>query len=87
MFSLLFLFCFWIAVLFIFIWRFSRLSKTAINHLHKMHQIPCSDCVFFSHEYYLKCPLHPKVALSEQAIDCQDFESNYGRTAQTELEN
>ena len=56
-------------------WKIVRLSKEAIVHLKKIHRIPCADCTFFTGEYYLKCPLHPMTALSEEAISCQDFES------------
>ena len=38
-----------------------------------MHQIPCSNCQFFTGDYQLKCALHPNTALSEEAIDCSDF--------------
>jgi RNA polymerase subunit RPABC4/transcription elongation factor Spt4 len=38
-----------------------------------MHQIPCADCQFFTHNMRLKCPVHPTEALSEQAIGCTDF--------------
>ena len=45
-----------------------------INHVRKMHQIPCSNCVYFTGDYRLKCPVHPMKALSEDAIACRDFE-------------
>lgn len=38
-----------------------------------MHQIPCSDCRYFTNNYYLKCPLQPKIANTELAINCPDF--------------
>ncbi|MEM8675712.1 MAG: hypothetical protein AAGF83_17835 [Cyanobacteria bacterium P01_G01_bin.67] len=70
----LFCFCLWTLVFFASIWRISHLSQKAKAHFQKIHQIPCSNCVFFTGEYHLKCPLHPLISLSEQAIDCQDFE-------------
>lgn len=40
---------------------------------HRLHQIPCAQCRFFTNQSVLKCPVHPTTALSEQAIDCPDF--------------
>jgi TRAP-type C4-dicarboxylate transport system permease small subunit len=44
------------------------------NRLQRLHQIPCSNCLFFTGEYNLKCPVHPCKALSEEAIDCVDYQ-------------
>jgi hypothetical protein len=46
-----------------------------IATLQRLHQIPCSRCRFFSSSPYLKCPVQPTIALSEQAIDCRDYET------------
>ncbi len=45
------------------------------SNLLRLHQIPCSHCAFFTGEYRLKCTVHPFKALSEEAIDCLDYES------------
>jgi len=45
-------------------------------HLQRLHQIPCSNCTFFTGEYNLKCPLHPYNALTEAAIGCLDYETS-----------
>ncbi len=52
------------------------LKETRKNwaQLRRLHQIPCSNCLFFTGEYNLKCPVHPCKALSEQAIDCVDYQ-------------
>lgn len=42
--------------------------------LRRLHQIPCSRCAFFTGDYRLKCTVHPCTALSEDAIDCIDYE-------------
>lgn len=34
---------------------------------------PCSNCRFFSQNAYLKCAVHPSIALTKQAIDCSNF--------------
>jgi hypothetical protein len=39
----------------------------------KMHQIPCSNCKFFTNDYRLKCTIHPLIANTEEAIDCKDY--------------
>ncbi|KJH69704.1 hypothetical protein UH38_22540 [Aliterella atlantica CENA595] len=36
-------------------------------------QIPCKLCRFFSHNYYLKCAVHPDLALKAEAINCPDY--------------
>jgi hypothetical protein len=46
--------------------RSSRIAR-------RMHAIPCTRCRYFTGEMLLKCPVNPKAALTEQAIDCPDF--------------
>jgi len=53
---------------------FWRTTKKGITHLKKLHQIPCSRCVFFTGDYRLKCTVNPLTAMSEEAISCRDFE-------------
>lgn len=48
--------------------------EDAIKRLRRMHQIPCSHCQYYTGSHYLKCPIHPITALSEEAIQCRDFE-------------
>jgi hypothetical protein len=42
--------------------------------LQRLSQIPCSNCLFFTGEYNLKCAVHPCKALSEEAIGCADYQ-------------
>jgi hypothetical protein len=42
--------------------------------LQRLNQIPCSNCLFFTGEYNLKCAVHPCKALSEEAIGCADYQ-------------
>ena len=44
------------------------------KQLRRMHQVPCSRCVYFTGDYNLKCTVRPCDALTEQAIGCRDFE-------------
>jgi hypothetical protein len=39
------------------------------------HQTRCHSCKYFSTNSYLKCALHPTSVLTEQAIDCSDYDS------------
>ncbi|MGC9502853.1 hypothetical protein [Baaleninema sp.] len=50
--------------------------RSSVRRAQEMHRIPCTDCVFFTNDYRLKCPVHPKTALSEGAIDCPDYRSS-----------
>ncbi len=45
-----------------------------IKRSKKMHQIPCSDCQYFTNDYRLKCPVNPFQASTEAAINCQDYQ-------------
>lgn len=56
------------------IWSILKNSSKCVNNLKRLHQIPCSNCAFFTNDYRLKCTVHPLKALSEEAIGCQDFE-------------
>lgn len=70
---------FWTIVMSFIISRITKSLPKAIDHVKKMHQIPCANCAYFTGDYCLKCTLHPIEAMSEQAIACRDFEviSNY----------
>jgi hypothetical protein len=46
------------------------------KHLQQLHQVPCSRCAYFTGDYRLKCTVHPAQALTEEAIDCRDFEAS-----------
>lgn len=45
-----------------------------IKRSKRMHQIPCSDCQYFTNDYRLKCPVNPFQANTEAAINCQDYQ-------------
>jgi hypothetical protein len=36
-------------------------------------QDPCDRCRYLSGSSYLKCALHPSVALTAKAMDCKDY--------------
>jgi hypothetical protein len=52
-----------------------RMGKRGWKNVQKLHQIPCSRCQYFTGSYHVKCLVHPKLASTELAIDCDDFVS------------
>ncbi|NJK38664.1 MAG: hypothetical protein HC835_17750 [Oscillatoriales cyanobacterium RM2_1_1] len=64
----------WSLLLLIF-WSMVRAIADTLSRARQMHQVPCANCKFFTKNYYLKCPVQPTIALSEQAIDCPDYSS------------
>jgi hypothetical protein len=49
-------------------------TQKNIQHLKRLHQIPCSRCVFFTGNHNLKCTVHPYKAFHEEAIGCADYQ-------------
>ncbi|BAZ29507.1 hypothetical protein NIES4074_19540 [Cylindrospermum sp. NIES-4074] len=69
-------FCFvgaW-AVIFLFIWSLWMAVRDSVSTAKQMHQIPCTNCQFFTADYRLKCTVHPSTANTEAAIDCCDYQ-------------
>ncbi|MEB3339295.1 hypothetical protein [Okeania sp.] len=56
------------------VWSMVGTIANLVRTAQRMHNIPCSNCLFFTRNYYLKCPVQPKVALSEKAINCVDYQ-------------
>ena len=67
------LICAWLLV-FLTIWSIWTSISDGVNRTKRLHQIPCTNCQFFTGDYYLKCTVHPVRALSEEAIDCRDYD-------------
>ena len=67
-------FCLAWSVVFLGLWQVIAATRDGVQRAQTMHRIPCSDCSFFTNQAVLKCPLHPTEAMSEEAIDCLDFE-------------
>lgn len=55
-------------------WSLWAAMRDTIARGQHMHQIPCANCQFFTHDYHLKCTVHPAQALTETAIGCADYE-------------
>ena len=45
-----------------------------IKRSQTMHQIPCSNCQYFTNDYRLKCSVNPFQANTEAAINCRDYQ-------------
>ena len=63
----------WTLVSIMLCWRLIAIANKAVSHLQRLHQIPCSNCAYFTGDYRLKCTVHPMMAMSETAIGCRDF--------------
>jgi hypothetical protein len=50
--------------------------RDTLNRAKQMHEIPCTDCKFFTGDYRLKCTVRPQIANTEQAIGCRDYLSD-----------
>jgi hypothetical protein len=57
-----------------FIWAVVMAFRDGITRLQRLHRVPCNRCVYFTGCHYLKCTVQPHKAMSEEAIDCLDFE-------------
>ncbi len=55
-------------------WSIWSAVHDTIARSRQMHRIPCADCQFFTKDYHLKCTVHPSSALTEDAINCPDFQ-------------
>jgi len=55
-------------------WSILAALRDGVKQVKNLHQIPCANCLFFTNSYYLKCPVHPSIALSEGAIGCRDYQ-------------
>ncbi|MEH2414595.1 hypothetical protein [Nostoc sp.] len=47
--------------------------KDEIVSTKHLQQHPCKNCQFFNSNYYLKCAVHPSIALTQQALNCSDY--------------
>jgi hypothetical protein len=62
-----------------FVYSLGNTSVEGWKQLRRMHQVPCSRCLYFTGDYNLKCSVRPCDALTEQAIGCRDFEIVTGK--------
>jgi hypothetical protein len=48
-------------------------DKNEIISIKNSQQHRCENCRFFNKNYYLKCAVHPSIALTKQALHCSDY--------------
>lgn len=70
--------CFVCAWLFSFLvaWSIFSSIRETLARAKQMHEIPCSECKFFTNNHRLKCTVRPTIANTEEAIDCSDYRPN-----------
>ncbi|MDY6938544.1 MAG: hypothetical protein SWY16_12835 [Cyanobacteriota bacterium] len=57
-----------------FMWSAWQALRQGTVHLKRLHGIPCDRCVFFTGDFRLKCTVRPLEAMTEEALECRDFE-------------
>jgi hypothetical protein len=57
------------------VWSVWSTIRDTTKKTRQLHQIPCANCQYFTSSYHLKCTVHPTIALTEEAIECADYES------------
>lgn len=50
----------------------ARDAKFKLLHAHK---VPCQQCQFYTNNPYLKCAVRPTTAMTKQAADCSDYQT------------
>jgi len=48
--------------------------RDSVSTSKRLHQIPCTNCQYFTGDYRLKCTVQPSIANSEAAIECSDYQ-------------
>ncbi len=61
------------AIVVLTVWSLVASIKETADRTRQLHQIPCSQCQYFTSSYHLKCTVHPTKALTEEAIHCADY--------------
>jgi hypothetical protein len=69
--------CFTVAWTFVLMlgWTMFSAIRDTSKKAQTMHQIPCSNCQYFTNDYRLKCTVNPHYANTEGAINCKDYHS------------
>lgn len=62
------------------LWAIGVACREGLLRLRRLHQIPCDRCLYFTGDHRLKCTVHPYKALTEEAIDCRDYEQTGQRS-------
>ncbi|UBF30590.1 hypothetical protein K9N68_36050 (plasmid) [Kovacikia minuta CCNUW1] len=82
----------WFPLCFLVVWSIARLCRGSIANSplrapklswHEMTfkrpaKIPCRSCRYFTNNAYLKCTVHPTIAMTQAATDCSDYQNKHG---------
>ncbi len=68
----------WVLVL-LFVLAILFAIQDGTRRLRRLHRVPCFGCRYYTGSSYLKCPVRPRDAASEAAIDCPDYETAAAR--------
>lgn len=49
-------------------------TKTRSLFVFSFFQSPCRKCQFFNENNFLNCAVHPSVVLTNQAVNCSDYD-------------
>lgn len=63
----------WVVFFVIVLIKWKAKEKARFVTLRNKQQIYCNNCRFFSNNPYLKCALHPSIALTKKAESCSDY--------------
>lgn len=58
----------------LFVWSLWTAARDSVEVATQMHQIPCTNCQYFTADYRLKCTVNPTIANTEEAISCLDYQ-------------
>jgi hypothetical protein len=67
------------ALVLLFVLAMLLAIQDGTRRLRRLHQVPCFGCRYYTGSPYLKCPVRPRDAASEAAIDCPDYETAAAR--------
>jgi hypothetical protein len=67
------------ALVLLFVLAMLLAIQDGTRRLRRLHQVPCFGCRYYTGSPYLKCPVRPRDAASEAAIDCPDYEAAAAR--------
>lgn len=72
--TIVYFFVFTVSLTFIKSFKSHQIVKNQLTISKRSNQIPCKLCQFFNNNYYLKCAVHPNIALKAEAIYCPDYD-------------
>jgi hypothetical protein len=69
------------SLLFYVLWDISMWLRKVKRTMQRNFAIPCHRCRYANPDYHhLKCAVQPRIAFSEEAIQCHDFRTQESNT-------